>query len=235
MSFIARAYHDLGDEQSATEWMNRMLAVGQGQALPMATYAAGEAYAGELEKAVQISRTALQNKVDNRWGAHTIFLRVLRDAALRSGDYTEAVGWYRKLKPELFAEHPVLDQFSVQDAVNLALLLRESGDQEQANRLLEAVLGFDDPTYGSKFYNGSRGIANVHALAISGRTDEAIKALRAAVDNGFAFSWEWFTELNPNMDSLRDDPRYQAMMSEIKSEMARQLKTLQAIEALAAK
>ncbi|MFB3063728.1 MAG: tetratricopeptide repeat protein [Gammaproteobacteria bacterium] len=231
MSFIAWNYMELGDEQLAIEWLNRALATGTGQALPLALAAAFKVYAGEYEEAAAIARTALENNVDDRWGAHTIYLRVLRDAAVHSGDYSEALSRYRQLMPDLFAEHVEITQFNAQDAVNLALLLRESGEQERANRLHNAVQMFDDPTFGSYFYNGPRGIANVHALAIAGRTEEAIKALRVAVDNRFRFGWNWFAELDPNMESLRDDPRYQGMIAEIKADMAGQLEQLRAKQA----
>ncbi len=226
MSFLAWAYLELGDKQLALEWLNRTMATGPGQALPMATEAMFEVYSGEFEQAVTIARTALENKVDNRWGAHTTFLRVLRDAALRSGDNSEALSWYRQLMPDLFTEHVEITQFNSQDVVNLALLLNKSGEQEQANRLLNAVLAFNDSTYGSYFYNGPRGISNVHALAIAGRTEEAIDAFRVAVDNRFRVGWKWFAELDPNMESLRDDPRYPAMIAEIKADMAEQLEQL---------
>ena len=110
--------------------------------------------------------------------------------------------------------------------MNLALLLSKAGEQDQANRLLNAVLAFDDSTFGSYFYNGPRGIENVHALAIAGRTEEAIDAFRVAADNRFRVGWEWYTELDPNMESLRGDPRYPAMIAEIKADMAEQLKQL---------
>ena len=233
IAFLAWVYLDLGDKTSSNEWLARALAKGPDQALPMAVSAAIELYAGEYEQAASIARTALQNQVDNRWGAHSIFLRVLRDAALRSGEYAEALEWYRQLMPDLFAERVDITQNNVQDAVNLALLLRESGEQEQANRLLSAVHVFEDPTFGSYIYNGARGISNVHALAIAGRTEEAIEAFRVAVDNRFRVAWEWATELNPNMESLRDDPRYQAMIAEIKTDMAAQLEQLRAKQAQA--
>ena len=226
IAFLAWTYRDIGDETSANEWLGRALDKGPGQALPMAVSAVFKLHDGEYKEAATIARTALQNQVDNRWGAHSILLRVLRDAALRSEDYSEALSWYRQLTPDLFAEHVEITQSNVQNAVNLALLLRQSGEQEQANRLLHAVLNFDDPTFGSYFYNDARGISNVHALAIAGRTEEAINAFRVAVDNRFRIAWEWSTELNPNMDTLRDDPRYQDMIAEIKADMGEQLKQL---------
>ncbi len=233
ISFLGWAYLSLGDETSARKWLGRALDKGPDQALPMAVSAIFKLYAGEYEEAATIARTALQNRVDDRWGAHSIFLRVLRDAALRSGEYTEALDWYRQLMPDLFAERVDITGNNVQDAVNLALLLRESGEQEQADRLLSAVQTFDDPTFGPYYYNSTRGISNVHALAITGRTEEAIKAFRVAVDNRFRVAWEWSTELNPNMESLQDDPRYLAMIAEIKADMAAQLEQLRAKQAQA--
>ena len=226
IAFLAWVYLGLGDETSANAWLGRALDKGPDQALPMAVSAVFKVHAREYEEAVSIARSALQNHVDHRWGAPSNLLRVLRDAALRSGDYTEASSWYRQLTPDLFADHLDITRSDVQDAVNLALLLRASGDREQANRLLDAVHGFADPTFGSNFYNDERGISNVHALAIAGRTEEAIDAFRVAVDHRFRVSWAWSTELNPNMDALRGDPRYQGMIAEIKADLAGQLRHL---------
>ncbi len=225
-AFLGWVYLDLGDETTANKWLNRALEKGPDQALPMAVSAVFKLYAGEYKEAIQIARTALQNQVDDRWGTHTIFLRVMRDAALRSGEYSEALDWYRHLRPDLLEEQVEITQFDVQNAVNLALLLRESGEQEQANRLLNAVQNFTDPTFGSYFYNGARGISNIHALAIEGRTEEAINAFRVAVDNGFRVVLRWSTELNPNMNTLRDDPRYQDIIAEIQADVAEQLEQL---------
>lgn len=60
---------------------------------------------------------------------------------------------------------------------------------------LITLQNFSDPTFGSYFYNDLRGISNGHALAIAGRTEEAIKELRVAVDHRFRKSWKWYTEL----------------------------------------
>ncbi len=119
ISFLGWAYLSLGDEISAYEWLGRALDKGPGQALPMAVSAAFKMYSGEYEQAVTIARTALQNQVDNRWRAHNILLRVLRDAALRSGEYSEALDWYRQLMPGLFADHLDITNSDLQDAVNL--------------------------------------------------------------------------------------------------------------------
>jgi hypothetical protein len=93
------------------------------------------------------------------------------------------------------------------------------------------VRTFEDPTYGTYFYNGPRGIADVHALAIAGQTEAAIKALRVAIENRYSQSWQWFAELDPNMASLHDDPRFQEMRIEIQANMAEQLNRLRDMQA----
>ena len=47
--------------------------------------------------------------------------------------------------------------------------------------------------------------------------------LRQAIDKGWRqFCW-YYAERNPNLESIRNEPEFQAMMEEIRADMAEQL------------
>ena len=67
--------------------------------------------------------------------------------------------------------------------------------------------------------------------ALQGKTEKALDALRQAIDNGWRVLWWYWLEHNQNLDSIRDEPEFQAMVVEIKADMAAQLARVRAMEA----
>ncbi len=62
------------------------------------------------------------------------------------------------------------------------------------------------------------GIRDVQILALQGKTREALTALRDAIDAGFrgtVASNGWPLAVDPYLDSLRDQPGFQAMVEEL--------------------
>ena len=62
------------------------------------------------------------------------------------------------------------------------------------------------------------GIRDVQILALQGKTREALAALRDAIDEGFrgtVASNGWPLAVDPYLDSLRDQPAFQAMVEEL--------------------
>jgi hypothetical protein len=65
-----------------------------------------------------------------------------------------------------------------------------------------------------------QGIRDVEILALLGRKEDALQALRAAVDAGFRssiLSSTWILEINPFLDSIRDDSRFGAIVDELET------------------
>ena len=104
-----------------------------------------------------------------------------------------------------------------------------TGEQERADLLLDRSLTFI-PTIPRLGYNGY-GIADVRIYALQGKTETALAALRQAIDQGWRINWWYYLEHDPNLDSIRNEPEFQAMVKEIKAEMAAQLERLRAMEA----
>ncbi len=47
--------------------------------------------------------------------------------------------------------------------------------------------------------------------------------LRQAIDEGWRQFWWYYSEHDPNLDSIRNEPEFQIMMEEIRANMAEQL------------
>ena len=56
--------------------------------------------------------------------------------------------------------------------------------------------------------------------------ERALVALLTAIDAGWRYNWWYFFDHHPALESLRDDPEFQAMRAEIAADMAEQLKNV---------
>jgi len=104
----------------------------------------------------------------------------------------------------------------VRHVVRLAYIALRTGDVAGGTRMLEASLPVAQslPRLGA---NGL-GICDVQILALLGRQEDALLTLRAAVDAGFRGSLpydSWLLEFDPFLDSIRDDARFTAIVSEL--------------------
>ncbi len=216
----------LGAVETAERYIKEGLKLGPDEPAVLAAWGHFQYFTGDRAGAVATARSALVNKVDDRWWSHRHFLRFIRDEAIESGNFEESLAWYRQLTPELFEESPVIEVDSILKAVDLALLLQAIDQQDQADRLLQAVIDFYDERYMPGAATYPLGNAKVDALALQGNKEEALAELRRVIDDGWRSAWQYGTRLNPNHASLHDDPEYQAMVDEIEADMAAQLERL---------
>ena len=73
-------------------------------------------------------------------------------------------------------------------------------------------------------------IADVRIYALQGEKRKALSALGQAIDQGWRIHWWYFLERDPNLESLHDEPEYQAMVAEIEADMAEQLARVREME-----
>lgn len=216
-------YTSLGNFEMAQQRIEEAFALAENQPYPLAAQAYYLKVTGQPDRALAIARAFLANQLEDRWGSENIMLHLVQDAAITSGDYEEALGWYRKLIPECLQQPPVVDALNIQKAVDLAYLLLLDGQKEQAENLLNVIVDSYNKLYVRGRANFPMGIANVDALALLGQKAAAIAALQRHVDDGFRLRWRWSTELNRNQASLQDDPDYVAIIDWLRSDIAAQL------------
>lgn len=167
--------------------------------------------------------------MSDRWGSDPIAIRTLHIWALDQGQTDTALELIRQAHPELFEAKPYVDAGNVVQAIDTAHLLQTVGQIEAAGKLLQSVIAaFEVPYAVSEDWMLT---GKAQALALLGKKQAAVTELRRRVDNGWRTLWRWDTELNPNFESLWDDPEFQAIIEFLRADMARQYKEVQAMEA----
>ncbi len=108
--------------------------------------------------------------------------------------------------------------------------MSKTGEQERANLLLDRSLTFIQTIPRLGLFTGYW-ISDVRIYALQGKTEKALAALRQAIDERWRSFWWFYLEHDPNLDSIRDEPEFQAMVEEIKADMAAQLARVREMEA----
>jgi len=138
-------------------------------------------------------------------------------AALSLRDYEKAKEYLIRANPQLASDtNTSVDRKNLNAAIMLAYAMRQTNDDRPASRLLTQA--WDVVQQMPRIGVGGHGIADVHILAIQGRKEAALDALREAIDEGFVslMSYEfWTLDQAVFVDSLRDNPRFEAMRFEL--------------------
>ena len=146
---------------------------------------------------------------------------------MRAGHATEARDLYRASNPELFAgADPRVGSANLGAAIRVAAAELKLGERQHAEMLLgkcAAYIGSRDDGTRRATYRLER--VQIHALM--GGQDEALTAMRQAIDDGFRPGSKPF-QIDPTVDSIRDDPRFIAMTKEIGSDIDRMRRALAA-------
>jgi TolB-like protein/Tfp pilus assembly protein PilF len=204
---------DLGDDAEAEYWINRAITLAPDQFASISALAYLYRFRNDEERATTAARKLMAITPANNTSLITL---------LSFGRYAEAVEAFAPLYPELLCD----DGFAVTrsnfiQALNLSLALEKTGDRECATTLLNQLLE-QLPTIPRKGFFGY-GFADVEILARLGKEEQAIAALRRAIDDNFRAFWWTQLQRSPHTVSLRDNPEFTEMMQEIKEDMALQL------------
>jgi TolB-like protein/Tfp pilus assembly protein PilF len=221
-------YVSAGDMQAAHDYLLAALELGPDEPYPRAAEAFYLAHDGERDKAVDIARAAMLEDLEDRWGSDMIFLRLIADDALRSGRYEEALTWFGKKTPELLRQPAEVTGSNIEKAVDLAHVMLEDGDDAGARQLLEDVVRVYDAEYTLGSANYPLGISKVEALALLGRGDQALEALRQLVDDGWRMRWQFDLRMTQHLKSLRDRPEFAAIVATIKADLEQQAREFDA-------
>jgi tetratricopeptide (TPR) repeat protein len=221
---LAALFLDLGDLEAAESWIARSLELGPEARWPNVASGLPQLYRND-EAAFDFASDTFSNFSYN-WPA----LWILRSRALKAGRYADAIALYEEISPELLSEdRPQVETAGAYlDAINLAPALSGAGDQDRAKLLLDRSLKYirSIPRFGLDGY----WIADVHIYALQGKKEKALEALREAIDAGWRTLWWYYLERDPNLESLHGDPEFQAMLDEVRADMAAQLERVRAMQ-----
>ena len=183
---------------------------------------------GRVAEATELAHRSLEADIDDRWGSRNTFLRLVRDEALQSGDHQVAIDWFLSLHAELFGDSPQITIDNINEAANLALLLRSAGHTEAADGLIRAGLDWHRENQVPGVHGYLIGVVDVELLALAGREEEALDTLISAVDKGWRATWGWNLG-NPNLDSIRDGLAFQVLVNRIEADLAEQVTAIRAL------
>jgi hypothetical protein len=191
-------------------------------------------YADEEANAIEIARELARPGALSR-GTRGVALRIADAPKLAAGDYDEIISRYLADYPELGdGKIPKEGVYSIQQAIVLSLSLAsvylQAEQQANAETLLSATeseLLFWPQT--AAWATGYQ-FENVDLYALRGEKEKALAALREGVAKGVRYTWRLQLLYNPNLESLRDEPEFQAMVAEIEADMAAQLARVREME-----
>jgi len=218
----------LGAKVWPDRYMTRAIELGSGKQATLRCRIHIHMLRDEFEAALAIARDALAANLDDRWFTRNMFLRMLRDEALRTGDLDSSISLYRENRPELFEALPVITVDNIYAAADLALLLRRAGNPAQAELLVDAAMTWYRKFQPDGVFGDTTTIVYVHLLVLKGENRKALDVLREAVDAGWAYDWFWHIG-NKNLDSIRDEPEFQEIVAELEAAMAAQLEAINAL------
>jgi len=142
---------------------------------------------------------------------------ILSMASLKLEEYDRAREYLIQANPMLASDSDAsVNRYNLRAAVMLAFALRQTDHDRQASELLTQAWNVVQqmPRVGA----AGHGIRDVQILAVQGRKDAALDALREAIDTGFvslmAYDF-WTLDQDALLDNLRDDPRFEAMRLEL--------------------
>jgi len=142
---------------------------------------------------------------------------ILSMAALKLNEYDKAQEFLTRGNPMLAADtNASVTRSNVRAAVMLAYALRKTNRDRQASELLTQA--WDVVQQMPRTGAAGSGIRDVQILAVQGRKEAALDALREAIDAGFVSLMVydfWTLDQDVLLDNLRDDPRFEAMRLEL--------------------
>ncbi len=221
----AIAHLEIGDLAGAKPWVE--LGNELGERTFWALWASTLYYtqSGDEARALTSART-----IHELWPRNAFALRMLRDADARAGRYDVARGRYARAFREFDrSESLPVDADNFRAAIDFAEVLQHTGEDDRAAELLRASLAAIEslPRMGTNGY----WISDARIFALQGRTDDALEALRGAVDEGWRFLTWYFLDRDPCLGSLRERPGFRDIREFVRADLALQAERVRALEA----
>ena len=226
-AFLGRLFMDLGDPDQAEYWIHRSIVLGPESRVANQAMLLLHFYRGDPAAGLEYGRIALAAGFG--WALQVFPVQLIGNHELRAGRYSEARALYEKSHPELLSEDdPRVGYRNYRVAIDLASVLSKTGEQERADLLLNRCLQYVETI--PRLSWAGYGVADVKIYALQGDRKRALFALRQAIDEGWRSFWWYSLRLDPSLESLHDEPEFQAMIEEIEADMAAQLARVRELE-----
>lgn len=202
-------YTNLGEREIAQQWLDDALELNPDDAQALAAQAHLYVRWGELDQAVALRESMLNldiSEVD--WLMEAALLH------LYARDYPMAL---RRVE-DAFREAPEGLLLSTKWATTIAGFAHlQMGDRERAERLFEQSLTINQEDLDGELDMPRAPWETASILAALGLTDEALAWAEVAYDMGQRRYWD--ADLDPMFDSVRDDPRFVALVDRMRADV----------------
>jgi tetratricopeptide (TPR) repeat protein len=226
-AFLGQLFLDLGDLDRAEYWSARARTLAPDSFFSNIATQLFHLYRGDLAAAQKYGRRAFESG-----SYYTVWFssfEPVRVHEMRAGDYLEARAAFERIAPELLNEDfPKVEITNYRVAIDLALISSKTGEQQQAGQLLQGCLQYIQQIPRLGFYG--YGVTDVQIYALQGEKQKALSALRQAIDEGWRRYWWYYLKYDPTLESLHNEPEFQAMVAEIEADMASQLERVREME-----
>jgi TolB-like protein/DNA-binding winged helix-turn-helix (wHTH) protein/thioredoxin-like negative regulator of GroEL len=155
-------------------------------------------------------------------------LRVLRDLDLAEGRPQAARARYQTANPGLFDTPPQVTGETEWMAVDLARVLLETGEADQAARLLDAVA----ERLATRPLTLQDRIMGIHIAALRGEPERALSLLASAIDAGWRYRWHELLERSRNLDTIRERAEFADLLARLRSRVAAERNALSQFDRL---
>ena len=215
--WMGMIFIDLGDNEAGAYWIRHVseLAPDRFNSIWGEHYL--QKHVGTADDVRAVIDKMLRMSPQNSWA-----MLMLAKEDILAGRTDAGLEKSRAALPDLMdIANPAVDKTNYGIAIDLAYILIQANQREHANLLLNRSLRVIEskPRLG---YDGYK-IRDVEIHALLGNKEEALSNLRSAVDAGWRYSWRFEMKSNANLESLRSDPRFQTIVSELQVEMTSQL------------
>ena len=130
----------------------------------------------------------------------------------------------RDLYAEISAERPLASRkenikWGYYPAINAAHLATKAGEVETAAELLRTARAALEEAIGNKYTAGGAFYLLASISALEGNEGDALAMLEEAIASGW--TRHWYARRDPNLESLRNDVRFQSLIADLRNDMDR--------------
>jgi TolB-like protein/tetratricopeptide (TPR) repeat protein len=171
---------------------------------------------GDIAGSGQLAAQALEIDPDDSYSKLVLGL-----IESHRGNPAGSRSWFVKAYPHLVGTGaPIVDQWDLWPAIELAYVLELTGEPQRARQLLAAAETTVKrmPRLGEAGY----GVADAQIHALRGDRGAALAALREAAQAGWRQEWRYYRDHDPAFTSIRQDPEFKVIFADIERDMARQ-------------